>query len=340
MKLLKNAKNPIFVKNDNNSWENLCVLNPAVIYDEERKKFVMLYRAAGDDKTHYIYLGMAESDDGINFYRVSDEPIMSPDFNGADGGCIEDPRLVKMGDYYYLTYAARPYAPGQYWSKEWKPLYEAPPNGPTYLKTNATLTHLAISKNLKDWKKLGRMTDARLDDRDVMIFPETINGKYFRLSRPVAWCGKGYPCKNPSIWIAQSDDLLEWEKPTLFLEGVEWWEDFKVGASCPPIKTKYGWFHIYHGVSSKDRNYRVGAIICDLENPEKIIARTKDFLMEPETNYEKNGFYEGCVFPTGNVVHEGILYVYYGAADKYICVATVNFDELLESMMNEQKKEN
>lgn len=117
------------------------------------------------------------------------------------------------------------------------------------------------------------------------------------------------------------------------------WEDKKLGGSCPPIKTEKGWFFLYHGVSSKDDAYRVGAMLLDLENPAKILARTADSIMEPEFDYETSGYYNGCVFPTGNVVVDGVLYVYYGAADKYCCVATADFGQLIGWLWNECRVE-
>ena len=119
------------------------------------------------------------------------------------------------------------------------------------------------------------------------------------------------------------------------MQGETSWEDKKIGAGTPPIKTKDGWLVLYHGVSKKDDAYRVGAILLDLNNPYKIIARTKDFLMEPEEEYETNGYYNGCVFPTAVVPHEGSLYIYYGAGDKVICLATVNEEELLKYLKEE-----
>lgn len=334
MKLTKHPDNPILKPNKDNDWENLCVLNPAVWYENKTNTFYMLYRAAGDDAEHYIYLGLATSNDGINFTRMSNQPAISPTRNNCDEGGIEDPRIIKMDDWYYITYASRPYAPGRYWTNEPKPWFNPPKSGPQYLNKNSTLTHLAITKDFITYKKLGRITDSRIDDRDVIIFPEKINGKFVKLSRPMERYGKGYPCKMPSIWISYSDDLLEWDKPQFLMEGEAWWENKKIGGSCPPIKTKYGWFFIYHGVAKKDSAYRVGAVLLDLNNPMKIISRTKEHILEPEYDYETKGYYNGCVFPTANVVKEGTLYVYYGAADKYVCVATCNFDELLKFLIN------
>lgn len=339
MKIEKCAQNPILSPLLKNEWESLAVLNPAVIYNEDDKLFHMLYRAAGHDETHYIYLGYATSTDGIHFERQSDSPLIEPDKNGADGGGVEDPRIVKIEDYYYLTYASRVFAPGQYWKEDKKYYGFQPKAGPMVLNYNNTETHLAISKDLKNWKKLGRITDAKDDDRDVVIFPRSINGKFYRTSRPSARYGKGYPCASPSIWLTSSDDLLSWNDPLeLFYEGQEDWESLKVGASCPPFETSEGWIMIYHGVSKKDKIYRVGAFLLDKNNPMKILARTKKPFMEPEFDYETDGFYNGCVFPTANVVKDEIVYIYYGGADRFIGLATVKLSDLLEELKKEKNK--
>lgn len=339
MKLNKYSKNPILTKNVNNSWEELCVLNPAVIYNDEDQKYYMLYRAAGNDKQHYIYIGLATSEDGINFKRCSDKPLIAPDVNGADGGGIEDPRLVKIDDYYFLTYASRPFAPGQYWRDDKEYFGFQPKAGPKVLIYNDTETHLAVSKDLIHWKKLGRITDSRDDDRDVILFPERVNGKYVKISRAMNRCGEGYKNPKPAIWISFSNDLLEWrEKEELLYMGQESWEDEKIGGSCPPIKTEYGWLFIYHGVASKDKNYRVGAMLLDLNDPRIIIAKTKDFIMEPEFPFETDGFYSGCVFPTG-IVEKGDDYlIYYGAGDQCICLATINKKSLLNHLLEQKEK--
>ena len=334
MKLKKYEHNPILTKKPDSPWEALCVLNPAVIFNEEDKKFYMLYRAAGNDEQHYIYLGLAISDDGINFKRMSDKPLIAPDVNGADGGGIEDPRLVKIDDYYFLTYASRPFAPGQYWREDKKYFGFQPKAGPKVLIYNDTETHLAVSKDLVHWKKLGRITDSRQDDRDVIIFPERVNGKYVKISRAMYKCGKGYENEKPAIWISYSTDLLEWrEEEKLLYKGQEDWEDEKCGGSCPPVKTPYGWLFIYHGVASKDKNYRVGAMLLDLNDPSKIIARTKNFIMEPEFSFETDGFYSGCVFPTGIVEVKDEYYIYYGAGDQCICLATCKKKDLLDALL-------
>lgn len=337
MKLKKCSANPILRPNPANQWEARCVLNPAVIYDDERKKFVMLYRAAGNDEAHVIQLGLAESDDGVNFTRLYDEPVMKADSDYPDGGALEDPRMVKLDGRYYITYAAEAYCPGRYWCSESK-AYRAN-NWPKNLETLPALvrdftsvTYLAFTDDFKTFKRLGRITDSRYDDRDVVIFPERIRGQYVRISRPKR------DGKTPSIWITYSDDLMEWGLPTKIIEPKEDWEMEKMGASCPPIKTKDGWLLVYHGVDAKDKVYRVGFALLDLEYPEKVLARTKNFVMEPEYDYETNGIYNGCVFPTGIVEKDGLFYIYYGGADTYVGLATIEVEEVLKEMRRPENR--
>ncbi len=342
-KFTKYAENPILSPNPQNDWESACVLNPAVIYDEKQKAFVMVYRAAGFDKQHIIRLGLAKSNDGIHFERSLPDPVFDVDKSDADGGCVEDPRLVKIGDTYFMVYAARAYAPGQYWLQENQnfvmckdlPGEVISKDSPFFANNNKTVSYLAMTYDFVHYKRLGRITDARYDDRDVMLFPEKVGGKYVRISRPKF--GEEGKVKMPSIWLSFSDDLLEYDKVELLMTGEQWWETARIGAACPPIRTEKGWFMLYHGVAESDECYRVGAVLLDLENPLKVIRRTKDFLMEPEFDYETKGFYNGCVFPTGNVVRDGTLYIYYGCADKFIALATADFNELIDYLDRECK---
>ncbi len=344
MKLTKHKINPVMSPEPKHNWENFCVLNPGVIYDEERQKFVMLYRAAGDDIRHKIAFGLAESDDGVNFKRMSDRPIFSPGNEEPDGGCVEDPRITKMGDLYYITYASHAYAPGQYWLEPYIEGVTKPPmylddtdiRGeimPFYAKENLTVSCLAVTKDFRTYKRFGRITEARVDDRDVVLFPQKTDGKFVLLTRPKF---KDVPdIKMPSIWISMREDILEYTTPELLITGKEWWETQRIGAGTVPILTEYGWFLLYHGVDD-DGIYRVGALILDKDDPRKVVARTKDFIMEPDLKFETEGIYNGCVFPTGSVVKDGTLFVYYGCGDKYVGLATADFEELLKEVMKEK----
>lgn len=338
--LKKYAGNPILSPKKENDWESLVTCNPAAWYEDGT--FYLLYRAAGNDVEHVIHLGLATSKDGFNFKRVQDTPVLSPDPKGFDEGCVEDPRITKMGNLFYVTYATRSFPPGQYWldpkdRKEgpWLKLPEEfTPNG---LRWNLTHTALAISEDLVNYKKLGRITQYDFDNRDVILFPEKINGKYVRLERPMEMVGPKYGVDVPSMWINYSDNLMEWGEPKLLATREFYWENKKLGGSTPPLRTKNGWLVIYHGVCDEG-TYRVGAMLLDLENPEKILARTKESFMEPEFPYETDGFYHGCVFPTGNVIVGDTLYVYYGGADRFCCVATCSLEELLAHLRKNKVK--
>ncbi len=329
MKLTKFDGNPILSPNPLNSWESLVVCNPAAWYEDGI--FYLLYRAAGNDEEHLIHIGLATSKDGFNFTRAQNNPVLSPTPDSFDAGSVEDPRVVKFGNEYYMTYAFRPYPPGQYWKYEYDEV-KAPKHdafAPLCLRENIGNTALAVSKDLINFKKVGRLTEPSLDDRDVIFFPEKINGKYYMLHRPKNYVGEDYNTENPAIWIKSSEDLMTWNVPSkLLLKGEQPWE-VKVGGNTPPIKTDAGWLMIYHGVDD-NFTYRIGACLLDLNDPTNILYRTKDFIMEPETEFEKNGLYKwGVVFPTGNVLVDDTLYVYYGASDQWCCVATANINDLI-----------
>ena len=330
--LKKYGNNPILRPNPANDWENLVVCNPGAWY--ENGIFYLLYRAAGDDDDHIIRFGLATSHDGVHFSRESDRPVFSPSTDGPDSGGVEDARVVKFDDEFYVTYAYRPFPPGRYWTFA-HDVVRTPDVGqhaPAVYRENIANSGLAMTKDFKSWRRLGRLTRPNLDDRDVILFPEKINGKFAMLHRPKQWIGPEYGCSQPAIWITFSEDMLAWEdKSLLLMQGRPGtWEE-KIGGSTPPLKTKDGWLLIYHGVENGGKGYyRVGAALLDLDDPTKILARAENFIMEPEHDYEINGMYNGCVFPTGNVIVDDTLYVYYGAADKYVGLATCKVNDLLD----------
>lgn len=342
MKLKKYKQNPVIRPEGRNAWENLVTCNPGAWYEDGT--FYLLYRAAGDDEKHVIRFGLAVSDDGFNFRRVSDKPVFEPSCDGYDSGCIEDPRIVKFGENFYVTYAYRPFPPGRYWTfaHDEVLLPDADAYMPLAIRNNLGNTALATTKDFRSWRRLGRLTSPCLDDRDVILFPEKVGNLYVMMHRPKEYVGEKYGPKHPAIWIKFSDDMLEWEnKPShLLIQGREGtWED-KIGGSTPPLRTDRGWLVLYHGVENGGTGYyRVGALLLDLENPLQVLARTPEPILEPEYDYETEGFYSGCVFPTGNVIVDGTLYVYYGAADKNIGVATCQVDELLDHMMEKCTEE-
>jgi predicted GH43/DUF377 family glycosyl hydrolase len=335
MKLQRYSGNPILSPHPDHPWEDLAVFNPAAWYDPEQEEVLLLYRAAEAHPEYKCFFGLAKSRDGLHFERVSDEPVLSPSVDGYDASTIQDPRMVKMGEYYYVTYAFRHYPFGQFWVSDSERYFPPPrPNEfPRYLRENATLTGLLLTKDFRTWIRAGSLTDPCLDDRDVILFPEKINGQFVTLHRPLEWSGEGYGCEHPAIWISKSDDLLDLGTSTLLAKQEFDWEANKIGANTPPVKTPHGWLTLYHAVG-EDKFYRLGALLLDLEDPSRVLYRTRDWLMQPEEDYEINGYYRGCVFPCGKVVIGDTLFVYYGAADKHVGVATCLLDDLLQYLLS------
>lgn len=333
MELDRYIGNPILMPNNQNHWESLAVCNPgACIYNDE---VYLLYRAAGNDAEHIIRIGLAKSKDGYNFIRVSNQPLLSPSKDGFDSGCIEDPRVSKIDEFFYITYATRPFPPGQYWLKDNNNLGKNfAINHSISLMKNLTSSGLIVTKDFKTFKRLGRITKATIDDRDVILFPEKIRNKFVMLHRPIEWVGPNYNTDVPAIWIAFSNDILSWGEDYLLIKSKYEWERKKIGANTPPIKTEKGWLLFYHGVD-KEGIYRVGVLLLDIEDPKKVIRRSKKWVLEPREEYEVNGIYNNCVFPCGSVVIGEKLFVYYGSADKYCCLATCNINDLLDWLILE-----
>ncbi|SEF62566.1 glycosidase [Vibrio hangzhouensis] len=331
MKFERFSGNPIISPTPENEWESLVTTNPAV-WKEDNGDVRMLYRAAGNDDEHKVYFGLARSTDGgKTFSREADKPVFSPSIDGQDAGCVEDPRVIKLDDWYYITYAYRPFPPGKYWVNEADRNYfppKCPEHFPRLLRENATATGLLLTQDFKSFIRAGSLTEPTVDDRDVMIFPEKIDGKYWMIHRPMEWCGEGFENEHPGMWISSGEDLLSMRDSTFLAGGKYDWESGKIGGNTPPMKTKDGWLILHHSRGA-DTYYRVGAMLLDLNDPTKVLHRSEDYQMQPEDNYEFEGMYEGCIFPCGKVEIDGILHIYYGAADKYVGLATCNLNELL-----------
>jgi beta-1,2-mannobiose phosphorylase / 1,2-beta-oligomannan phosphorylase len=332
MKLTRFEGNPIISPKADSWWQCAVTANPGAWYDEASKTVTMLYRASAADVEHKVYLGCAVSGDGYHFGRVGDEPAVVPS-HGFDGGCVEDPRIVKFGEWYFITYASRPFPAGQYWLKtpneQWKPPF-ASLDWPLCMRESMSSSGLLITRDFKEFYRGGRITHPMLDDRDAILFPERIGGRFAMLHRPMNWTGAKYGTDCPAIWMMLSDDLHDWDysKSRLVAKAKFPWEK-KVGGSTPPIKTDRGWFTIYHAVGP-DLHYRLGVMMLDLNEPWKVVHRSPDWILQPEAPYELEGFYCGCIFPCGNVVIDGRLFVYYGAADRHVGVATVEFDRMVD----------
>ncbi len=247
------------------------------------------------------------SKDGFGVESITQKPFFTGTAEEGQYG-VEDPRITKLSGEYAMTYV-------------------------TVSLHEGVSTSLAISKNLCNWRRLGIIF--REENKDVVLFPEKINGKYVALHRPRGF----FEFSRPSIWISYSRDLLFWgREKTIVHPRAEAWDSYKVGAGAVPLKTREGWLEIYHGVERLNGKnvYRAGALLLDLKNPEKVIARSppKKPLFSPKNGFEKKGFVNNVVFATAVVpdLDGKALLVYYGAADRVIAVKRVSLKQVLNSM--------
>ena len=319
-------------------WDGVSVFNPGAVLRDGR--VYMLYRGVGDLREYVSSLGLAVSDDGRAFRRVGEGPVHGPQHDYEVGG-VEDARITADGDGFLITYAAVSKKPGpayarmDFFNKVRRDPCTVrpgiPPLGDSY-------TGLLRSRDLVEFTCEGIITPPGLDDRDGVLFPEKIGGRYAMLHRPTSWVGPEHGTETPGIWLAYSDDLKSWDYGApgeyLLMSGRAGWENAKVGAGPPPVKTPAGWLVIYHGVDDR-YVYRVGALLLDLEDVTRVIARADEFLMEPEEDWEKTGIIPNAVFPTAALWEPGReLLIYYGAADRVVGLATADMERLLDYLLS------
>ncbi|MEK7083467.1 MAG: hypothetical protein AAB972_04795 [Patescibacteria group bacterium] len=317
MQLLKKfANNPIIQPDRGHAWEAKATFNAAAILLEDNVH--LLYRAMSDDNTSVF--GYARSKDGFLIDYKSAKPIYVPQESfetksvpGGNSGC-EDPRITKIGNRVYVCYTA-------YSGKD---------------VPRVALTSLPVKDFIKqkwNWATPVLISPPGIDDKDAALFPKKINGNYVILHRI-----------GLSIWIDFVESLnfngTSWIGGKILMNPRQGERDSqKIGIAGPPIETKYGWLLIYHGISKKpDHHYHLRAALLDLKDPTRVIARTHDPILEPEMSYEHEGLVSHVVFSCGAVVKNDLLYIYYGGADKVICVATAKLSDILKQLLLESKQ--
>lgn len=183
-------------------------------------------------------------------------------------------------------------------------------------------------KRTRDWKSFEHLGFILLPaNKDCAIFEEKVNGQYVCLNRPSGIIVGGH-----YIWLSFSNDLEFWGRHTCLAKTRKgMWDSSRVGAGAAPIKTERGWVVIYHGANETSR-YCLGALLLDLDDPTKVLARSEEPLMEPLEDYEKNGFFGEVVFTNGHVVDGDVVTIYYGASDSVICSATLSIREILGTL--------
>ncbi|MDD4032589.1 MAG: pesticidal protein Cry7Aa [Bacteroidales bacterium] len=336
-------KEGIILEKTNNDFENEGVLNPAVY--QEGESIHVFYRAV---KTgNHSSIGYCKLDGPLTVAERWDKPLIVPEFSYESHG-VEDARIVKIDDLYYLTYTA-------------------------YDGMNARGA-LATSRNLKHFKKHGIIVPPityaefvyraetsgkvnekyyrdqqfynqkydqekkiQLWDKNVVFFPRRIKGQLVFLHRI-----------RPGIQIVYVDKLEDLDKnfwdnyfrafqDHIILDPIYQHESSYIGSGCPPIETEYGWLLIYHGAEETDHGIvysACAAALLDIDNPGRVIARLPYALFSPELEWERKGEVNNVVFPTGTAIFGNTLFIYYGAADERIAVASVNLSNLITELLS------
>jgi beta-1,2-mannobiose phosphorylase / 1,2-beta-oligomannan phosphorylase len=334
-------KEGIILKKTELEFENEGVLNPAAI--REGDSVHLFYRAVQNG--NHSSIGYCRLDGPLTVTERLDEPVIVPASDYESQG-VEDPRIVKIDDLYYLTYTG-------------------------YDGTNARGA-LATSIDLKHFEKRGiivppityaefvllaesagkvnekyyrnqKFYSLRADpqkkmmlwDKNVIFFPRRIGGKLVFLHRI-----------RPGIQIVSVNSIRELTKKFwkdyffdlqdhIVLDPLHQHESSYIGSGCPPIETKNGWLLIYHGVEETEKGYIYSACaaLLDLNNPAKEISRLPYALFSPQYDWELKGEVNNVVFPTGTSLFGGTLFIYYGAADTSIACASVNLSELVAELL-------
>jgi len=299
IELIKRYKdNPILTKKDI-PYPVETVHNAGVV--KVGDKYMMLFRS--QLRTGRSIIGLAESEDGFKF-SSSAKPFMVPSptghFQEYEEYGVEDPRITFIEGKYFITYSA--------------------------YSRHGVRIGLAATKDFKTVERIAFIT--QVDHRNVVLFPEKINGLYVRLDRP-------HTEMNPwSIWISTSQDLKYWGESQAVMQPKKYhWDEMKIGPGAPPIKTKKGWLSIFHGVFPTMAGcvYRLGVALHDLKDPSKVIGIGDSWILQPEDPWEMTGYVPNVVFSCGAVPEpDGSVKIYWGGADSVMCVGTATLDELVE----------
>ena len=249
---------------------------------------------------------VARSKDGIHF-KLSEENFIECQAEGEPWDRYHhfiDNRVTKIDDWYYIITPVMVHG------------YDSP------------IGMLGRTKDFRTYERIDTITQPK--NRGASLFPEKINGKYYKLDRPGGGDGG-----DGDIWISASPDLVHWGefKPVL-AAGYRFWNVQKIGPT-PPIKTDQGWLDIIHGVFTPAGGtyYYIGAMLLDLEEPWKIIGKTNSYLMMPEEPWEQHGNCDNTIFPCGAIADydKDQIRLYYGACDFAICLATGSLSETVEA---------
>ena len=331
--MLKIRDEGIILKPTQLAFENKAVFNPACI--EADGLTHMFYRAV--NRQGISSIGYCQLKNNRVIKRLT-QPILAPEFDYEIKG-LEDPRITLLDGTYYLFYTA-------YDGKNALIAYATSKNlinfnkhgliSPkiSYDKAEDIFRHSQVKERYRMFEmfyKEKKGKDVLLFEKDASLFPQKFAGKYALLHRILPGI--------QLIFFKDFKDLTDhrWRQylkhlgDSVVLDPFFWYESRNVGGGCPPLKTKAGWLIIYHAVEDTPlgKIYHAAVALLDLNNPLKVIGRLKEPLFSPKSSWEKHGQVNNVVFPTGAVIQNNRLYIYYGAADTCIGLKSVDLDSLL-----------
>ncbi len=322
--LTRYDKNPIISRENIQSqlpelMDVTSVFNPGAVKIGNIYRLVLRVQNRGRE----TFLLAASSDNGINF-DINDEPIFIDGLSSIKKKIyhIYDPRLTVINNIIYMMVAID--------------------------TDDGCCLGLTKTEDFNKYDFMGIVSENHI--RNGVLFPEKINGKYMRLDRPNKSEHSGILSGN-TICLSESENLLSWNKISELMQGHSHYWDELIGSGPPPVKTKKGWLHIYHGIATHfmaANIYQAGVVLLDLNDPSKVKARSRYNILEPREQYELTGQVPNVVFPSGMIVEEydednfalmsSKVLIYYGAADTSVCLAISTIKELIEACYKDEEK--
>ncbi len=293
------------------------VFNPGAIKDGDTYRLMLRVQS----RSRETFLVMAESPDGVNF-TVENKIVNFKGIEKVTGRIfhIYDARITRIDGRFYIMFAMD--------------------------MQDGCQLGLGVTDDFKSFEFLGITSNE--DIRNGVLFPEKINGKYFRMDRPNKARHSGGPTSGSTIWLSESDNLIDWTPTAPLIDGrFHYWDEY-IGSGPPPVKTRKGWLHVYHGVAGhfgSSNIYQGGVMLLDLNDPSKVIGRCRCNILEPREIWEVAGQVPNVTFPSGMVVEEfddedfalesSEVKIYYGAADTSVGLLITTISELLDAAMED-----
>lgn len=298
--LTRSVHNPILTAEDFPRMVNAVLNAGAVRFEDET---LLLVRV--EERTGLSSLVVATSANGVDGWKVDWDRRMAPQVESfAEQWGVEDPRITRVGDEYFIVYTA--------------------------FGAGGPMVCLAVTRDFVSFERKGVLQPP--EDKDAALFPRTFDGRWALIHRPAPATRE----HGAHIWLSWSPDLRHWGDAGVLLPARRggWWDANKIGLGPPPLETNDGWLICYHGVrlTASGSIYRLGLALLDRDDPSQLLVRGDEWVFGPHAPYERIGDVPDVVFPCGWILEDDgdTLQMYYGAADSTMCLATASLAKLLD----------